>query len=94
MAYPTLRSMNASLDEGATDGLYKKIRPNVECSVTDDKVPSLTYDAREPLSLPYYGVGMARDMRVPGRSKNVTTRDFYPNTLDRDVQSGTLGQTW
>jgi len=94
MAYPRLRSMNASLNEGATDGRYKKIRPDTECADTDDKVQNLTYDTRESLSLPYYGVGMAREMRVPARLETVTTPDFYKNKLERLEDSGVLGQTW
>jgi hypothetical protein len=86
--------MNAALDEGATDGKYKKIRPNVECSVNNEPNPNLTYDVREDLNLPYYGVGMARDMMVPGRQKRTTTPDFYMNKLDTKEERDTLGQTW
>jgi len=94
MAYPPLRSMNASLSEGATDGRYKKIRPDTECAITDDKVPNLTYDTREDLSLPYYGIGMKRDMVVPAGPQSITTPDFYRNKLQDKVDQGILGQTW
>jgi len=94
MAYPQLRSMNGSLAEGATDGRYKKIRPDTECADTNDKVQNLTYEVREDMSLPYYGIGMSGKMNVPGGKQDVTTPDFYMNRLDEKVRNGLLGQTW
>lgn len=94
MAYPQLRSMNRSLHEGATDGRYKKVRPDTECSVTDDKMKNLTYDTRENLSLPYYGIGEKRTVNVPAGPNDVELPDFYMNKLDKYVNSGILGQTW
>lgn len=94
MAYPHLRSMNQSLSEGATDGRYKKIRPDTECAHTDDLIPNLTYETREDMNLPYYGIGMKRTMNVPGGKQDITTPDFYMNKLDERVNNGVLGQTW
>lgn len=47
MAVNTSRSMNASLDEGATDGKYRKTRPNTE--VLDIEGHELTMDNRQSL---------------------------------------------
>jgi hypothetical protein len=50
MAYPESRSMNADLSEGATDGKYKKVRPDVN-AVSDS-----TYVSRKDLDDRYYGI--------------------------------------
>jgi hypothetical protein len=86
--------MNRSLHEGATDGRYKKVRPDTECAVTDDAVKNLTYETRDDMSLPYYGIGMKRLMTVPGGPQNVETPDYYDNKLQQEVNSGILGRTW
>lgn len=56
MAVNSSRSMNKSLDEGATDGKYRKVRPNTEV------IPGLgdeaTVDNRQSLH-PFYGYGFA-----------------------------------
>lgn len=50
------RSMNESLQEGTTDGKYRKIRPNTE--VTDIMGNEKTLDNRQTLH-PFYGYGFA-----------------------------------
>lgn len=54
MTVNSSRSMNSSLDEGATDGKYRKARPNTEA------IPGLgdeaTLDNRQSLH-PFYGYG-------------------------------------
>jgi hypothetical protein len=56
MAVNSSRSMNASLDEGATDGKYRKARPDTEV------IPGLgdeaTLDNRQSLH-PFFGYGFA-----------------------------------
>lgn len=54
MAVNTSRSMNAGLNEGATDGKYRKVRPNTE--VLDVKGNEDTLDNRQSLN-PFYGYG-------------------------------------
>lgn len=54
MAVNTSRSMNAGLKEGATDGKYRKVRPNTE--VGDTKGHEVTMDNRQSLN-PFYGYG-------------------------------------
>ena len=56
MAVNTSRSMNAGLNEGSTDGKYRKVRPNTEVA------PGLgneeTLDNKQSLH-PFYGYGFA-----------------------------------
>ena len=56
MAVNSSRSMNKSLNEGSTDGKYRKARPNTEV------IPGLgdeaTLDNRQSLH-PFYGYGFA-----------------------------------
>jgi hypothetical protein len=54
MAVNTSRSMNASLKEGATDGKYRKARPNTE--VIDHDGNEKTMDNRQSLN-PFFGYG-------------------------------------
>lgn len=54
MAVNTSRSMNAGLHEGATDGKYRKVRPDVE--VGDQNGHELTLDNKQSLH-PFYGYG-------------------------------------
>lgn len=56
MAVNTSRSMNASLHEGATDGKYRKVRPNTE--VLDIAGHEATVDNRQSLH-PFDGYGFA-----------------------------------
>jgi len=54
MAVNSSRSMNASLNEGTTDGKYRKIRPDTE--VSDILGNEKTLDNRQTLH-PFYGYG-------------------------------------
>lgn len=56
MAVNTSRSMNAGLNEGATDGKYRKVRPNTE--VADIVGNEKTIDNKQTLH-PFYGYGFA-----------------------------------
>lgn len=91
MAYPPLRSMNSSLVEGATDGKYKKIRPDAHPVDMDAQV---TYTTRRALSLPYYGVGEPRMVEVPGRNSYVENPCFQPNKFETLEDTSILGETW
>lgn len=55
MAVNTSRSMNAGLNEGATDGKYRKVRPNTEVG-SDVQGNEKTLDNRQSLH-PFYGYG-------------------------------------
>lgn len=65
MAVNTSRSMNASLDEGATDGKYRKVRPDTE--VMDHDGHEKTLDNRQTLH-PFFGYGFATS-EAPAASK-------------------------
>ena len=54
MAVNSSRSMNKSLDEGATDGKYRKVRPDTEVGTES----SGTEANRQSLH-PFYGYGFA-----------------------------------
>lgn len=56
MSVNTSRSMNASLDEGSTDGKYRKTRPNTE--IVDAAGHEKTMDNRQLLH-PFFGYGFA-----------------------------------
>ena len=56
MAVNSSRSMNASLNEGTTDGKYRKVRPNTE--VADHAGHELTLDNRQSLH-PFSGYGFS-----------------------------------
>jgi hypothetical protein len=56
MAVNTSRSMNQSIKAGATDGKYRKIRPNTE--VQPAQGHEETMDNRQSLH-PFYGYGFA-----------------------------------
>lgn len=65
MAVNTSRSMNDSLDEGATDGKYRKVRPDTE--VGDHNGHESTVDNRQLLH-PFYGYGFTTS-EAPASSK-------------------------
>ena len=65
MAVNTSRSMNESLTEGATDGKYRKVRPNTE--VADVQGNEKTLDNRQSLH-PFYGYGFVTS-EYPDESK-------------------------
>ena len=56
MAVNTSRSMNQSLNEGATDGKYRKVRPDTQ--VLDIEGNEKTLDNRQTLH-PFFGYGFA-----------------------------------
>jgi hypothetical protein len=56
MAVNTSRSMNESLNEGSTDGKYRKVRPDTE--VADYAGDEKTIDNKQTLH-PFYGYGFA-----------------------------------
>ena len=56
MAVNTSRSMNASLNEGSTDGKYRKVRPDTE--VIPGVSSEETLDNKQTLH-PFYGYGFA-----------------------------------
>jgi hypothetical protein len=56
MAVNTSRSMNAGLNAGATDGKYRKVRPNTE--VGETKGNEDTLNNKQTLH-PFYGYGFA-----------------------------------
>jgi hypothetical protein len=56
MAVNSSRSMNSGLNEGSTDGKYRKVRPNTE--VIPGMGDEATVDNRQSLH-PFYGYGFA-----------------------------------
>jgi hypothetical protein len=68
MAVNTSRSMNESLGEGATDGKYRKIRPDTQ--VLDLQGNEQVLDNRQSLH-PFYGYGFAtteyQEKQNPGK---------------------------
>jgi len=56
MAVNTSRSMNESLNEGSTDGKYRKVRPDTQ--VLDIEGNEKTLDNRQTLH-PFFGYGFA-----------------------------------
>lgn len=60
MAYPQMRSMNSALDEGATDGKYKKVVNNRDCA------EGTTFTGRELLDDANFGIHETPDKVVPG----------------------------
>lgn len=95
MAYPPLRSMNASLRTGAVEGAYKMIRKDAECSTAVDASKNLTYNARDDLNLQYYGIGMKRSMHLPGGGpEDWTSPDYYDNKLQQAVDRGNMEGSW
>jgi hypothetical protein len=68
MAVNTSRSMNVSLHEGATDGSYRKTRPNTE--VLDHEGNEKTLENRQSLN-PFFGYGFVtseyQNMVNPGK---------------------------
>lgn len=67
MAVNTSRSMNASLAEGATDGKYRKVRPDTE--VLDYEGHEKTVDNRQSLH-PFFGYGFSTSEYPEGARVN------------------------
>lgn len=91
MAYPQLRSMNESLDQGAVDGKYKQIRRDTVAQPGDTEA---TLAARRQLHLAYYGVGEARMADIPGGRGYKTMPFFVPNKFEIEEEGPTFGKTW
>lgn len=80
MAYPQARSMNASLNEGATDGKYKKI-----VNDRDGDVEHATYLERIDLNDNWFGIHEAAVKRIPGGRGWSSTPNAVPSTSPQDV---------
>jgi hypothetical protein len=91
MAYPQLRSMNDSLVEGATDGKYKKRRPDTSGGLLNQDTTNTT---RKALSLLYYGIGEAKMVEVPGQDSYRPNPCFTPNKFETLEDSSVLGVSW
>ena len=91
MAINASRSMNESLVEGATDGKYKKQRPNTSGGTMNQEVTNTT---RRSLNLLYYGIGEAKMVEVPGQNTYKLNPCFTPNKFEKLEDSGILGQAW
>lgn len=79
MVYPVSRSMNGALNEGATDGKYKKV-------VADrDLADTATYNDRRDLSDAWNGIHETPDKVNPGSGRTVRTPNYVPtSTAERD----------
>ena len=94
MAYPQLRSMNASLQKGAVEGKYKQLYPDREC-VGPDAVAESSYHMKDELSLLYYGWGMKQHQDVPAGPNHATITGYTPNRLEQEGHNGpVLGRAW
>lgn len=90
MAYPQLRSMNESLDQGAIDGTYKQMRRDTVAQPADT---AATLASRRQLHLAYYGIGEARMADVPGRGYKPMPF-FEPNKFETEEEGSVFGKTW
>lgn len=72
MALPPLRSMNGALNEGATDGKYKKVNQNREGA------EYTTQDGRTDLDDVWFGIHETPDKEVPGRPGSRVTPNYVP----------------
>lgn len=70
-----VRSMNADLHEGMTDGKYKKIVQNRGGVVEN----VLFYDNREDLSDTYYGIHEDADLHCPDGTNYGKSIYYVPN---------------
>jgi hypothetical protein len=73
MAYPRLRSMNADLDKGATDGTYKQVAPD-----RGGVVESSFMEMRRHLDDVWHGQREAPDKYIMGRCKVANTPGYFP----------------
>lgn len=78
MVYPRSRSMNADLNEGATDGKYKKV-------VQDRGLAEPgTYNERRDLDDAWHGIHEAPTKVVPGRGQAARTPNFVATPQAED----------
>jgi hypothetical protein len=75
MAYPALRSMNKDLEEGMSDGKYKKICPNRGGDVEKE----LLYSGRVDLSDTYFGIHEITAKSLPDGTVDEHSSLFVPN---------------
>lgn len=75
MVYPASRSMNADLEEGMSDGKYKKIIENRGGIVEKQ----LAYDCREDLCDVFYGIHEAKRKALPDGTYCEDTPDYVAN---------------
>lgn len=73
MALPQLRSMNAELNEGATDGRYKKVVQN-----RGGVVEGSTYGNRTDLDDVWYGIHEESAKDIPGKYGVQSTPNYVP----------------
>lgn len=74
MAYALNRSMNADLQEGMTDGKYKKVIPN-RGGITQK---ALAYAVREDLNDIFYGIHEAPVKRLPDVTVDRSSENYVP----------------
>ena len=75
MVYPASRSMNHDLEEGMSDGKYKKIAPN-RGGITEKE---LAYAEREDLYDMHYGVHETPAKRLPDTTLDNESSMFVKN---------------
>ena len=85
MAYPAPRSMNADLEEGMSDGKYKKIVMN-RGGVTEGR---LFYEIREPMYDMWYGIHETPEKRFPDGTRSQTPY-FVANDRPTDGAENTV----
>lgn len=73
MAHPRLRSMNADLHRGATEGSYKTVAPN-----RGGVVESSYMEMRRFADDVWHGFHEVNPKYVPGVCKTVSTVDYLP----------------
>jgi len=72
MAYPQPRSMNRDLEEGMSDGKYKRVTPN-RGGVTEG---DLLYRDRKDLADVWYGIHEVQEKSLPDTTVNRTSNHF------------------
>jgi len=77
MALPVTRSVIRELDEGATDGTYKKVVQNRGGLVEEG-----FWDARKQLSVKGYGITEAPTKAIPGSNGMEVTTPYTVPTKD------------
>jgi len=79
MAYPQLRSMNASLEAGITDGTWKKAAPN-----RGGVVEETTMEYRRRMSGVWHGFHESQDKVLPTRGVKQTSYYFDVTPYDEE----------
>lgn len=81
MVYPAMRSMNADLEDGMSDGKYKKIVIN-RGGVTEKE---LMYAGRMDLSDTYFGIHEIADKVLPDGTVDHDSAEYTPNLPTADA---------